>query len=78
MAHMYYNGLVDVVISSDSDMFIYGVPTIFKWKNCVGNFVPYNTISRIADAKKESLANYLVDSIQQGCDYFKKRYFVIP
>ena len=70
MAHMYYNGLADVVISSDSDMLIYGVPTIFHWENSVGKFIPYNTISRIADAKKESLANYLVDSIQQGCDYF--------
>lgn len=48
MAQMFYAGLVDYVISCDSDMVVYGVPTIRGWNNGKGDFIPYNTISRIA------------------------------
>lgn len=74
MAQMYYAGLVDLVLSSDSDMVVYGVPLITRWGNDVGNFTPYNTVGTIAALKNKALGDYVVDAMQErGCDYFRSR-----
>lgn len=76
---MFYAGLVDCIISYDSDMVVYGVPTIRNWNNGYGDFIPYNTISRIAASKNKSLADYVIDSMQEcGCDYFKGTHKAMP
>lgn len=74
LAELYYAGRVDLIVSKDTDMLVYGLPMAFDFSNSACSYFPPNAFARAASDMKMSVEDFLVDTIQtRGCDYFKTR-----
>ena len=73
---MFYSGYVDVVVSSDTDMLVYGVPFVNTWNAATktGVYYPQTFLRQIATQQQQSLEDYFINMIvQHGCDYVRGR-----
>ena len=74
LAQLYYAGRVDLVVSRDSDMLVYGLPMASRLPGGDFQYFPADTLRRAAGASGLSVEDFLVDVMQEcGCDYFKTR-----
>ena len=74
LAQLYYAGRVDLVVSRDSDMLVYGLPMVSRLPGGGFQYFPADALRRAAGASGLSVEDFLVDAVQEcGCDYFRTR-----
>lgn len=69
---MYYSGYIDVAVSSDTDMLVYGVPFVSTWNAISQTGLHYHAafLRQVASQSQQSLEDYFLNMIiHNGCDY---------
>lgn len=79
IAYMFYSRYIDVAITSDTDMLVYGVPFVNTWNAITKTGLYYHQafLRQIADQAQESLEDYFINMVvQHGCDYVRGRNYL--